>query len=165
MGLVAICYPAAMGGLLTRANIWTWPMLVIVLLSGCGRKIYDPQWATRPYPAERHTTTVADMQVIRRGERMEIVNSTATSYRDFDLWINQRYTSHVESLPAGQTIALSLWDFKDEFGDRFYAGGFFRTRKAQPLRLVEIEPAGGGPMIGLITIRAEPVEVKLEPGR
>ena len=107
------------------------------------------------------------------GVIITIVNSTARSYADFDLWINQRYVRHVDSLPAGHTITLSLWDFHDEYGDVFYAGGFFRSYESTPVRLVEIEPApgsatgseGGDKMIGLITIRSEDIILKPEPGR
>jgi len=141
-------------------------MVACALLNvGCSRRIYDPAWATVPYPTELHTTITADMQVFRKGTDLEIVNSTSHSYADFDLWINQRYLRRVESLPAGRSVTVSLWDFKDEYGDRFYAGGFFRTREAQEVRLVEIQPAAGQPMLGLIAIRAEEVRVGPEPGR
>lgn len=147
--------------------------LSLLVQGGCARKTYDPAWATRAYPHDLHTTAVADMQVFRRGTSIEIVNSTPHSYSDFDLWINQRYVRHVESLPAGSTLELSLWEFHDDFGDVFYAGGFFRSYEATPVRLVEIQPRqqggerGGGDrkMIGLVSIRVEDIIVKPEPGR
>jgi hypothetical protein len=98
------------------------------------------------------------MQVFREGDRIAIYNATATSYRDFDLWINQRYVSHVEELPAGGHIHLSLWDFRDERGEVINAGGLFRVFEPTPVRLVEIQPGPDQPLIGLITIRAEPAE-------
>jgi hypothetical protein len=140
-------------------------ILAVSVQSGCTRKTYDPAWATQPYPTELHTTTTADMQVFRKGTDLQIVNSTAHSYSEFDLWINQRYVRHVDSLPAGESVTLSLWDFKDEYGDRFYAGGFFRTREAQVVRLVEIQRGEGQPLLGLIAIRSEEVRVKPEQGR
>jgi hypothetical protein len=134
--------------------------------AGCARKTYDPVWATRPYPDNLHTTKgVADMQVFRDDTDIQIVNTTATSYQHVDLWVNQRYVAHVESLPAGQTVTLSLWDFKDEYGNLFYAGGFFRTYPATPVRLVEIQTAPEQPLIGLVTIRREDITVPAEPGR
>ena len=144
--------------LLLAALLWAGPL-------GCARTTYNPEWATRPYPHELHRTQTVDMQVFRRDTGIEIVNSTARSYNDFDLWINQRYVRHVEALPAGGTIRLSLWEFHDEIGDAFYAGGFFRTYEPTPVRLVEIQPGAGQPMIGLITIRKEEITVKPEPGR
>jgi len=139
--------------------------LAALMQAGCARKTYDPKWATRPYPSALHTVNTADMQVFRKGTDIEIVNSTAHSYADFDLWINQRYVRHVDALPAGESVRLSLWDFKDEYGDRFYAGGFFRAREAQVVRLVEIEPGADQPMVGLVAIRSEEIRVKPEPGR
>jgi hypothetical protein len=138
---------------------------LVVATSGCARKTYDPVWATRPYPHDLHSTSVTDMQVFRRDTSIEIVNSTPRSYSDFDLWINQRYVSRIDALPAGQTIRLSLWNFHDEYGDAFNAGGFFRSYEPTPVRLVEIQPSQGQHMIGLIAIRTEPVTVKPEPGR
>lgn len=134
--------------------------------AGCARKTYDPAWATRPYPENLHSTKqVADMQVFRNDTDIEIVNSTARSYTNIDVWVNQRYVAHVDAIPAGQTVTLSLWDFKDEYGNLFYAGGFFRTYTATPVRLVEIQTAAEAPMIGLVAIRREDITVPAEPGR
>jgi hypothetical protein len=141
------------------------PIVAAAELGGCAHTAYDPALATLPYPTDLHTNSVVDMQVFRRGTSIEIVNSTARSYADFDLWLNQRYVRRVDSLRAGESIHLSLWDFHDEYGDVFYAGGFFRTRPATPLRLVEIQQGPDQKMVGLITIRAEDVKVKPEPGR
>jgi len=144
------------------------PLLAVLSLiysSGCASTTYNPNWAARPYPNDLHTTTVADMQVFRSDTDIQIVNSTAHSYSDFDLWVNQRYVRHVDALPAGKTIELSLWDFHDQYGYAFYAGGFFRSYEATPARLVEIQPGVDQKMIGLITIRLEDVIVKPEPGR
>jgi hypothetical protein len=139
--------------------------LLAPALAGCARKTYDPNWATRPYPHELHQTAMVDMQVFRRGEKIEIVNSTAKSYRDFDVWVNQRFVRHVDALPAGGSIKLSLWDFHDENGDVFNAGGFFRTVEPTPVRLVEIQAAPDQKMLGLVAIRSEEIKVKAEPGR
>ena len=64
-------------------------------LPGCGRSLYDPALATRSYPAELHRAESVDVQVFRDGQTLELVNATARSYSDFDLWINQRYVRRV----------------------------------------------------------------------
>lgn len=125
---------------------------LLVSLTGCARQRYDPALATPPYPAELHRAQSVDIQVFREGSDIELVNATATSYFDFDLWVNQRYTRHVEALPAGESIRLSLWDFYDELGENFSAGGFWRTEEPTAVRLVEIQLGPDEPMIGLITI-------------
>ncbi len=127
----------------------------LLLLSGCGQALFVPEQATRAYPRALHTTDTVDMQVFRDGETIDVVNTTAREYRDFDLWINQRYLLHIDQLRAGQTLTLSLWDFFDERGDRFNAGGFWATEESELVRLVEIQPAPHLPMVGLIAIRAE----------
>lgn len=128
-----------------------------VVLCSCTPQTYVPELATRPYPVAHHTTTIVDIQCFRRGTELEIVNATAQSYANFDLWINQRYVHSIESLPAGATIRLSLWDFVDEYGHRMYAGGFFRSYPADPVRLVEIQAAADQPMVGLVAIRSETI--------
>jgi hypothetical protein len=139
---------------------------VLLIGSGCARKTFDPAWATWPYPEALHTSgNVADMQVFRDLTEIEIVNTTAHSYSNVDVWVNQRYVAHVNAIPAGQTITISLWDFKDEYGNRFYAGGFFRTFTATPVRMVEIQTSAEAPLIGLVTIRSEEITVAAEPGR
>ena len=132
--------------------------LLAVALAGCSRQIFDPARATRPYPSHLHQAISVDIQVFRDDEQIELINATPHSYRDFDLWINQRYVLHVDELPSGGSISLSLWDFYDERGERVNAGGFWRTEKPTPVRLVEIQLAEDEPMIGLITIRAEDPE-------
>lgn len=125
---------------------------VLLPVVGCQPAMYDQDMATRPYPRERHTTQVVDMQVFRSGPDIEIVNATAQSYRDFDLWVNQRFVHHIDALPAGESLTLSLWDFFDERGERFNAGGFFRTMEPTPVRLVQIEQSPESALIGLVAI-------------
>ncbi|MCH6551010.1 MAG: hypothetical protein IH804_03220 [Planctomycetes bacterium] len=127
----------------------------VIVVAACARVRYDPARATRPYPHHLHRAVAVDIQVFRDSETIEIVNSTARSYSDFDLWVNQRYVQHIAGLAPGQTIRLSLWDFYDERGEVINAGGFWRTEPPTPVRLVEIQPGAEEPMIGLITIREE----------
>jgi hypothetical protein len=126
--------------------------------TGCARQTGNPALATRPYPMQLHRAESIDIQVFRKGPTLEVVNTTPYSYRDFDLWVNQRFVRHVKSLPAGETVHLSLRGFYDELGEPFRAGGFFRTEAPMPVRLVEMQFSEEEPMIGLITIRAEKAE-------
>jgi hypothetical protein len=130
---------------------------VVVMLAGpgCTPRSFDATRATRDYPAELHQPKSVDIQVFRRNTEIELVNATAHSYRDFDLWLNQRFTRRVAELPAGRSITLSLWDFFDVRGEVFRAGGFFRTEEPTQLRMVQIEPGNGEPLVGLITIRED----------
>ena len=126
-----------------------------VVLPGCARPLYDAAHATRPYPKQLHQAGSVDIQAFRDGPRLEIVNSTPRSYRDLDVWINQRYLAHLDAMAAGQTVVMSLWDFWDERGDRLSAGGFWRTQRPTPVRLIELQVGQDQPLIGLIAIPQE----------
>ncbi len=126
--------------------------------AGCASQLYDASRATRPYPHELHTTNLIDIHVFRDDQDLELVNATPHTYSNVDVWINQRFVRHVEVIPAGETIRLSLWDFFDERGERVNAGGFWRTQEPTPVRLVQLQLAQDGPMIGLITVFVDPIE-------
>ena len=156
---------AAIGGKLpgvntvTKRTMMAVAVLVLVMsTAGCGRSLYDPAKATRAYPMHLHQPESIDVQVFRDKSSIELVNATPRSYTDFDLWINQRFVAHVAALPAGESVRLSLWDFRDERGERLNAGGFWRTEEPTPVRLVEIQIADEQPLIGLVTIRAEDID-------
>lgn len=125
---------------------------MVLTSPGCEPPRFVPDMATRPYPRELHRTEVVDIQVFRDGPHLVLVNSTARSYQNFELWVNQRYVHRIESLPAGKRLTVSLWDFFDERGERLNAGGLFRTTEPTPVRLVELQPSPDSPMIGLIAI-------------
>ncbi len=130
-------------------------LLVLALAApvvACQRPTFVAERATRPYPFELHTTETVDIQVFRDGVHIELVNSTAWSHRDFDLWVNQRFVKHVDSMAAGEKLRLSLWDFYDERGEAFNAGGILRIRAPTPVRLVQMQADQEAQLIGLITI-------------
>lgn len=140
--------------------MWAWfpALAAAVLLTGCAPTLYSLDRATESYPLELHSRSAVDIQVFRDDTSITLVNSTAHGYHDFRLWINRRYTAPVAALPAGETITLSLWHFYDERGQRFNAGGLFRTAAPTPVRLVQIQTSDDAPLIGLIAIRAERFE-------
>ncbi len=125
----------------------------VTLASGCAQQRYDPDLAARPYPRDLHTTETAAMQVFRDGPWLEVVNATPETYRDVDVWVNQRYMKSVDAIPAGQRVRLSLWEFFDHRGETPVAGGLWRTDPPTPVRLVQLQPDEDEPLVGLITIR------------
>jgi hypothetical protein len=127
-------------------------LLSILLTAGCSRRMYDPALATRLYPRDLHRAEALDIQVFRDGPSIDIVNATARSFHDFDMWINQRFVRRVEALRAGETIRLSLWDFYDVRGDRFSAGGLWRTEPPSALRMAQIQEAPDEPLMGMVVI-------------
>jgi hypothetical protein len=134
-------------------NVWCLILgFVLLTAAGCARTMYDPNRATQAYPQHLHRSESVDIQVFRDGPELEIVNSTAVTYREVDIWINQRFTYHLESLLAGATVRLSLWDFWDLRGDRLSAGGFWRVEEPTPVRLVQLQLNDEDPLVGLVTI-------------
>ena len=142
----------------TRIRSLAAGVLLVGIVLGCQDIRYDPARATQSYPHHLHQANSVNIQVFRQDTSIELVNATTHAYTDFDLWINQRYASRIESLPAGATLRVSLWDFYDERGESLNAGGLFRSDDPTPVRLVEIQTTDEEPLIGLITIRAELVE-------
>jgi len=130
---------------------------LILFASGCEGVRYDPARATRLYPDELHHTNSVNIQVFRHETSIEIINATTRSFSDFDLWINQRYVHRLESLPVGQTVHVSLWEFYDVRGESFNAGGFWRSDEPTSVRLVEIQSSETEPLVGLVTIPSEPL--------
>ena len=128
------------------------------MLAGCQDIRFDPARATPSYPHHLHQANSVNIQVFREDTSIELVNATTHAYTDFNLWINQRYTNRIESLPAGATVRLSLLDFYDERGESLNAGGLFRSDEPTPVRLVEIQTGDDQPLVGLITIRDKIVD-------
>jgi hypothetical protein len=131
------------------------PIVLLVAAAGCERVMYDAGRATRAYPQKLHKSTSVDIQAFPEGTRLDIVNSTPRSYGPCDVWVNQRYMSHLKGLPAGATVSMSLWDFWDERGDRFSAGGFWRTERPTPVRMIELQVGEDQPLVGLTAIPSQ----------
>jgi hypothetical protein len=158
--------------------------VVTGLQGACSAIRYDPERATRLYPAGLHQQQTADIQVLRKGERIQIVNTSprsfggvassappetapATSPDDVvtgsmsggvDVWINQRYVYNVAAIPSGATVTMNLDDFRDVRGEGLHPGGLLRQFTPTPVRLVELQLSDAEPLLGLVVIRSEPAE-------
>mgnify|MGYP001284265578 CR=1 FL=1 len=119
---------------------------------GCQNPAANPLLAGPVYPMELHTPESLSIQVVRSNEYIDIINSTATTFSDSTLWINQRYSAQIPSLHAGKTIRVNLWTLRDSYGEQFNAGGFWRTGTPSLLILAEIQAEAGSPLIGLIVV-------------
>ena len=131
---------------------WLGLLLVVMGVSACNSPNFDPKLANRSYPYELHTIDVLPIQVFRDGTHIEIVNSTDNSWSDATIWVNQRYSASIKSLQPGQRVSMNLFDFRDDLGEQFRAGGLLRTRPAAKVELIEIQPAEGMPMVGMISV-------------
>ncbi len=146
------CRPRGRLWRMRRTGLATGVLLASLAAIGCERAKYDPHRATRPYPYDLHRAESIDLQVFRDGQHIQIVNSTPKTYQGTDVWVNQRYVLHLGTLPAGATVDLPLWEFRDVRGDPFPAGGLLRTTEDVPVRLVEFQTAEDELLIGVVAI-------------
>lgn len=123
--------------------------------AGCSTVNVDPARATRLYPRDLKQESVVRVQIIPGGTTIDVVNATARSYRDFDLWLNQRYMTHVQELLAGQTLTIPLNEFWDWRGEGPFEGGIFRYYAPTPIALLQVQMSPDSPLIGFIAVLPE----------
>jgi hypothetical protein len=125
------------------------------LMPACSPVNIDPTRATRPYPRELKQESVVQIQVIPAATSVDVVNATARSYRDFDLWLNQRYMVHIDEMAAGQTLTIPLREFWDWRGEGPFEGGIFRYYAPTPIVLMQAQLSPTTPLIGFICVLPE----------
>jgi len=127
-------------------------MLLAVCPIGCRQFTYAPDRASRPYPAHLPRGETVRVQVLSDGVAIDVVNATATAYREFDLWLNRRYRRFVPRLDPGESITLRLDTFWDHLGEGPQVGGFFASRDPTPIVLAEIQTDETSPLVGLVAV-------------
>lgn len=123
-----------------------------IATSGCRQFNYQPANAGAPYPAYLPLGPTERVQVFSDGVTLEICNASGRNFRDFDLWINQRYSRFVERLDAGQTLTIPFDQFWDQLGEGPQIGGFFAANRPTPVVLVQIQLDDTSPLVGLVAI-------------
>ncbi len=101
---------------------------------------------------ELHVQNSVPIQVIRTDQYIEIVNSSADDYNNATLWVNQRYSKEIPPLLAGSRMRINLWNLYDDFGEKFNAGGVWRTDQPTPLVIAELQTSNDLPLVGLVVI-------------
>lgn len=102
------------------------------------------------YPANRKQTRTLDIQVARDETVIRFTNTTAHPIPACTMWINAWYSRDVPAIGVGETVRLNLFEFKDQYGEEFRAGGFFATDK--PMRLVLAQLALEEELVGLVVV-------------
>ena len=74
-----------------------------------------------------------DIVVLRDGRSIELVNRTASNYRDLYLWLNRRYVAQIESIRIGTGNRVQLSQFIDQHRQSFPVGALLAPDKARPL--------------------------------
>lgn len=135
-----------------RAVAFAAAILAGMGVAGC-RSASSPELAGPEYPDEVVQAKTLDIQVVRTETVIRLTNTTARSFGKSTLWMNRWYSHPIEKFGVGETLELSLWDFRDENGEAFRAGGFFATRR--PDRLVQAQLETDGSMHGLVVVKGE----------
>ncbi len=131
--------------------------ILIALLAGLASGCRSVEIAAEPiaFPALKQSKTL-DIQVVRDGTHIRLSNTTATPFGASRLWLNRRFSLAIGSWAIGQTLDLPLSDFRDEFGERFRAGGFFAAEAPDTIVQAQLqtplEPAPSAALLGLIVV-------------
>lgn len=111
---------------------------LLLSLSGCTS--VPPVDYARPYPKELPAGPTLDVQVFRRAHTLEFTNTTASPLGPGTIWLNRRFSRPLERpIGVGQSVAIPLGEFRDEFGDPFRAGGFWASDMPDALVLCQVE--------------------------
>ena len=131
--------------------------LPLVTLAACRLAPYEPGKATRAYPTDLVQGSVVQIQVVPQEQSVKLVNATASGFRDFDLWLNRRYMTHVPELASGDTLEIPLDRFWDERGETPNTGGWFRYYQPTRIVLMQMQTGEKSPLVGLVCTLPETV--------
>ena len=109
--------------------------LSALILPGCLRSAAFIE--RDPYPSSFTTLAPSNIQIYRQGRSITLTNTTATNFGPSTIWLNKWFSRDIDGLGIGQSLTLSLADFKDQYSDPFKGGGFFAT--TAPERIVHAE--------------------------
>lgn len=122
--------------------------LLLLLLGGCEAVSHiatslgpdQPAERVEPvlYPEDAPVGEPLEVEVIRVSRRhVNLVNRTAHSYQDLEVYLNHQFGGTIESLPVGQSIEVSLSQFVNHHGERYPVGSLLEPDKSQKLILAE----------------------------
>lgn len=146
--------------ILSRRALILGAALLLAPLGACTS--VPPVDYARPYPKELPAGQTVDVQVFRRSKTLDFTNTTASPLGPGTIWLNRRFSRPLtQPIGVGQSVALPLREFRDEFGDPFREGGFWASDIPDALVLCQVEQpiSGGGEdskpiIIGLVTVQS-----------
>jgi len=115
-----------------------------------------PDYAQRFGFQNTGSDEVLNVQAIRRVNEITITNTSTIDFGPTLLWANARFSNELPRLQPGETVTLDLFDFRDQYGTPFRAGGFFAAERPDALVMMQIEgepkPDGAPVRYGLIVV-------------
>ncbi|MBX3358231.1 MAG: hypothetical protein KF745_07370 [Phycisphaeraceae bacterium] len=128
-------------------------VLVLVIGAACGGGCStprDPSKAGPPATMVVKQDRMLNVQVFRDEAKITMTNTTAEPIPAGRMWVNAWYSIQFEGLGVGETMVLSLDEFRDQYGDAFRGGGFFAAK--QPERLVLAQIQTEDQVLGLVVV-------------
>lgn len=97
-----------------------------------------PLWSLK-YPGDKQLFAGdIDITVIQDSKSIKLTNRTVTSYKNVQVWVNQRYVTRVDNIPVGKTTSIPLKHLINQYGEKYPTPGLFRPDRSFPALLVEI---------------------------
>jgi len=118
--------------------------LALAPLTGC--QLFSEKLTAEPgpvYPEGVARGEVYDIQVFREVATLRFTNSTPNDFGASTVWLNKRFSHPISGIASGETVAMDLRLFVDQWGETFRAGGFYAQRDPAPVVLVELETGEG----------------------
>ncbi len=97
-----------------------------------------PLWSLKYPDAKEQFAGDLDMTVIQDRKSIKITNRTVKSFNNVQVWVNQRYVTRVDSIPAGKTTSVALKSLMNQYGEKYPVPGLFRPDRSFPALLVEL---------------------------
>ena len=102
------------------------------------------------YPGALPLEDPIDIEVVRSGNAIRLVNRSVRSYRDVEVWLNQDYGARLNELPIGASQPIDLESFVNRYGELYPVGRFLTPDRDQALVMAELVSSG---RIHKITVR------------
>jgi len=131
---------------------------VLGVVGGCSGPKNTAVPYARDYPALRQSST-ADIQVFLRDHTVDLTNTTARTFGPSTIWLNKWFSKPIDGLKPGETLSLTLEDFRDRYSDYYKPGGFFATKEPTELVIAQIETTNGTgetEIVGLVVVQGKP---------
>jgi len=106
----------------------------------------------RAYPGQKAQSEVLNIQLIRNQAELSMTNTTSRAFGPTVIWLNQEFSYEISGLQVGETLVLPLGDFRNEYGKRFRAGGFFATERPKNVVLAQLEQHHSEGLLGIVVV-------------
>jgi hypothetical protein len=123
--------------------------LRLPLVTATGKRLAA---ADRPYPAGLEIGEPLAIEVVRKGNSIQLDNRTVRTFEGAELWLNEEFGATVPLIGIGRGEGMSLVSFVNRYGDHYPVARFLRPELDRSL--ISAELALGG-RLHKLTVRLE----------